>query len=84
MQTPKSTMKSSPNIGEIPEFTEEETERVTKRMKRRKAHGTERITSDIVKLGGQSVPIYLTNIFNNILKAKQIPDSWHETKIVIL
>ena len=27
---------------------------------------------------------YLINIFNNILKAKQIPDSWHEAKIVIL
>ena len=27
---------------------------------------------------------YLTNIFNNILKTKQIPDSWHEAKIVIL
>ena len=53
------------------------------------------ITSDI-KLGGegggggggggegQIVLIYLTNIFSNILKTKQIPDSWHEANIVIL
>ena len=34
--------------------------------------------------GGQIVLIYLTNIFNNILKTKQIPGSWHEAKIVIL
>ena len=27
---------------------------------------------------------YKSSIFNNILKTKQIPDSWHETKIVIL
>ena len=27
---------------------------------------------------------YLTKIFNNILKTKQISDSWHEAKIVIL
>ena len=27
---------------------------------------------------------YLTNISNNILRRKQIPDSWHEAKIVIL
>ena len=27
---------------------------------------------------------YKSNIFNNILKTKQIPDCWHETKIVIL
>ena len=42
------------------------------------------ITSDIIKLGGSVVLTYLTNIFNNILKTKQIPDSWHEAKIVIL
>ena len=42
------------------------------------------ITSDIIKLVGPIVLTYLTNIFNNILKTKQIPDSWHEAKIVIL
>ena len=46
-------------------------------MKRHKAHGMNGIASDI-KL------TYLINIFNNILKTKQIPDSWHEAKIVIL
>ena len=34
--------------------------------------------------GGPIVLTYLTNIFNTILKTKQIPDSWHEAKIVIL
>ena len=38
------------------------------------------ITSDIIKLGGLIVLTYLTKIFNNILKTKQIPDSWHELK----
>ena len=42
------------------------------------------ITSDIIKLGGPIVLNYLTNIFNNIPKTKQIPDSWHEVKLVIL
>ena len=58
--TPESTMKSSPDTEEIPEFTEEEVERAIKRMK-----------SDIIKLGGPVVLTYLTNIFNNILKTKQ-------------
>ena len=48
--TPESTMKSSPNKEEIPEFTEEEVERAIKRMKRHKAHGMDGMTSDI-KLG---------------------------------
>ena len=82
--TPESTMKSSLDTEEIPEFTEEEVERAIKRMERHKAQGVDRITSDIIKLGGPVVLTYLTNIFNNILKTKQIPDSWHEAKIVIL
>ena len=69
---------------EIPEFTEEEVERAINRMKRHKAQGVDGITSDIIKLGGPLVLTYLTNIFNNILKTKQIPDSWHEAKIVSL
>ena len=82
--TPESTMELSPDTEEIPEFTEEEVERAIKRMKRHKAQGVDGITSDIIKLGGPIVLTYLTNIFNNILKTKQIPDSWYEAKIVIL
>ena len=84
MPTPESTMTSSPDTEEIPEFTEEEVERAIKRVKRHKAQGVDGITSDIIKLGGPVVLTYLTNIFNNILKTKQIPDSWHEAKIAIL
>ena len=69
-----------PDTEEIPEFTEEEVERAINRMKRHKAQGVDGITSDIIKLGGLIVLTYLTNIFNNILKTKQIPDSWHEAK----
>ena len=36
------------------------------------------------KTGGQIILTYSTHIFNNILKTKQIPDSWHEAKLVIL
>ena len=50
-------------------------------MKRHKAHGIDGITSDIIKLRGQSVFTYLTNIYNDILKTKQIPDSLHEANI---
>ena len=73
-------MKSSPDTEEIPDFTEE-VESAIKRMKRYKAHGMDWITSDVIKLGRQIVFTYLTNIFN-IPKTKQIPDSWHEAKVV--
>ena len=77
-------MKSSPDTEDIPEFTEEEAERAMKRMKRHKAHGMDGITSDITRPGGYTVFTYLTDIFNKILKTKQIPDRWHKVKIVIL
>ena len=76
-------MTSSPGTEKIPEFTEE-VERVMKRMKRHNSQGMDGITSDIIKLGGQIVLTYPTNIFNIILKTKQIPDSKHEAKIAIL
>ena len=81
--TPESTMKSSPDTEEIPEFTEEEVERAIKRMKKHKAQGVDGITSDLINLEGPIVPTYLTNIFNNILKTKQIPDSWHEAIVIL-
>ena len=49
---PESTMKSSLDTEETPEFTEEEVERAIKRMKRHKAQGMDGITSDVIKLGG--------------------------------
>ena len=64
--TPESTMKSSADTEEIPEFTEEEVERAIKRMKRHKAQGMDGTTSDIITLRGPIVLTYLTNIFNNI------------------
>ena len=81
MPTPESTMKSSPDTEEIPKFTEEEVERAMKRMKKHKGQGMDGITSDIViKLGGPVALTFPTNIFSNILKTKQIPDSWQESK----
>ena len=60
----------------MPELTEEEVEKALKRMNRHKGQEMDRIT----KLGGQIVLTYLANIYNNILKEKQIPDGWHEAK----
>ena len=69
---------------EVPEFTEEEVERAIKRKKRHKTQRMEGTTSYNIKPGGggQIFLTYLTNIFSNKLKTKQIPDSRHEAKIV--
>ena len=81
-------MKSIPDTEEIPEFTKK-VERAIQNTKH-KAKGMHGITSDFIKLegggggGGRVVLTYITSIFNNILKTKQIPDSWHEAKILFL
>ena len=72
-------MKPSPDTEEKPKFAEEEVERAMKRMKRYKAHGMDRITSDMKLEGegrrGQSVLTFLTNIFNDIIITDKA-DSW--------
>ena len=78
-------MKSDPDTLVTREFAEE-VERDITREKDTKAQGMDGLKSDIKKkkkkLEGQIVITYLTNILNNILKTKQIPDN--EAKIVIL
>ena len=51
-------------------------------MENQKANGIDGIKCDI-NLWGRSVLIYLTNIFNNIFKKKQAPDSRHEAIVII-
>ena len=70
MPTPESTMKSSPDIEEMHDFTEEE-RAITTKIKRHKAHEMDGITSDTIKLGGQ----FILTFSNNTLKTKQIHDS---------
>ena len=77
-------MFCSQGAEDIPKFTEEEVEKAIESMKRHKVNGMDGIRSDIAKLGAEIILTDLTNIFDNILKTKQIPDSSHETKKVIL
>ena len=69
---------------EPPPFLEEEIEQAMKMMKKGKAPGNDGITSDILKLGGSELTKYLTRAFNEILRSKEIPDTWQEAKIIIL
>ena len=51
-------------------------------MKRHKAHDMDGMKVEEGR--GHIVLTDLTNIFYNTLKTKQIPDSWHKAKTVIL
>ena len=53
-------------------------------MSKRKAPGSDDITSDMFILGGEPVLKYLTKTFNGFLTTTQIPPSLDETKVIII
>ena len=53
-------------------------------MKDYKAPGTDDITSDIFKIGGEEISKHLVKLYNQILHDKQIPKKWKEAKIILL
>ena len=67
--TPESTMKSSPDTEEIPEFTEEEVERAIKRMKRQ-SPGSRRNHKSYYKTRGTDCPHLLNKHLQQHTKDK--------------
>ena len=63
---------------EIPDFTDEETDRAISTLKQGKAAGTDRYPPDIFIAAGPKLRSYLTEIFNKIKNKLEIPDSWFE------
>ena len=55
-----------------------------KAMKDNKAPGTDDITSDIIKIGGEEITEELAKLYNQIMDEKKIPTSWKEAKIILL
>ena len=53
-------------------------------MKNNKAPGIDKLTSDIMILGGEESVKQLTKKFNQILETKNIPAEWKEAKMTIL
>ncbi|GFO03530.1 hypothetical protein PoB_003003500 [Plakobranchus ocellatus] len=49
-------------------------------MKKKKAPGNGGITSDVMKIGGSQVIKYMTKVYNEILKSKEIPMCRKEAK----
>ena len=78
------TKNVSPDNSEAPPFIEREVEKTLKEMKQNKAPGNDKLTCDIIKLGGNEAIKQITKIFNTILKSKKIPPEWKEAKVIIL
>ena len=77
-------LTTSADTEEIPPFLEDEVRETLKEMKKNKAPGNDGITSDVLNLGGPEVITYMTKVYNDILRNKEIPNCWKEAKIIIL
>ena len=58
------------------EVTKEEIEKAIKRMKNRKAPGTDIITAEVLKAGGEHMVNMLHKIFNIVWRTERTPKDW--------
>ena len=61
-----------------------EVKNTLKEMKNNKAPGIDKVTNDIMILGGEKSVKQITNIFIQISETKNIPVEWKEAKMIIL
>lgn len=69
---------------EIPEILYAEVETVVKSLKMEKSAGTEGITNEQIKYGGEMLIKHITKLINKIVTAKKIPKQWDESDIKII
>jgi hypothetical protein len=64
------------------EFTKEEVVNTIASMNNNKAPGTDGITGNIYKQVFNTIPIFVTALYNGCLKQGIFPTNWKETKII--
>lgn len=76
-----------PNLGKFEEISDislEEVKSAMSMMKNRKACGDDEIPVDLLKVCDESVLKKLTQVFNELLGNEELPNSWHESRIILL
>ncbi|GFN76769.1 endonuclease-reverse transcriptase [Plakobranchus ocellatus] len=68
----------------IPRFLEEEVKQTLDEMKKKKAPRNDGITRDVMKIGGSQVIQYMTKVYDEVLKSKEILICWKEAKAMII
>jgi hypothetical protein len=68
--------------GPVKEITEKEVETALKEMKKGKAAGPTGVTSDLLKATGRVGVRELTNIVNQLLAGKELPDDWKSSSTI--
>ncbi len=69
------------NLCVIKEFSTSEIKQVIRELGKSKAAGTNEVTYEMIKNGGQNVILYMCKLFNQILESKTIPEEWLKVAI---
>lgn len=69
---------------EIPPFLKEEIEIIIKGLKPRKAAGHDKIKNEHIKMGGEGMIEFITELSNRILEKNETPEDWSLVDTIIL
>lgn len=74
------------NVGseDIPEISKQEIQAALKQMKNRKSPGEDRITCEMLKMGGVVIEKSLQILLNKCLQEGKIPDAWQNAEVILL
>lgn len=83
---PRATNKVICNVGseDIPEISKQEIKAALRQMKNRKSPGEDRITCEMLKMGGVVIERSLQILLNKCLLEGNIPDTWKNAEMVLL
>ncbi|VDO99400.1 unnamed protein product [Heligmosomoides polygyrus] len=73
-----------PPAEEVPPILESEVAHAIRRMKPGTAPGPDGISADLLRAGGSALCSLLAKHFNHYLRLGRIPDSWKESKAVLI
>ena len=65
-------------------ITRNEVGKALKSMKNRKAAGVCEITTELLKEGGPTLELWLTQVFNKVWRAENVPEDWKKAVIVAI
>lgn len=74
------------NIGseEIPEITNSEIRMALSQLKNNKCAGEDRITAEMLKIGGRKIEQILKILFNKIVDEGKIPQDWYNSEVILI
>ena len=85
-QNQQRTERTILNVGseELPEITKSEIRKALNQLKNNKCAGEDKITVEMMKIGGRKIEQILRILFNKIVEEGKIPKDWHNSEVILI